>query len=45
VDGGVRPDDVWQELHRREGLSGVAEKASRAKSLLVASGHRTTKIP
>ena len=45
VDGGVRPEDVWRELHRREGLSGVTEKASRAKSLLVTSGARTTKIP
>jgi phosphoribosyl-ATP pyrophosphohydrolase len=45
VDGGVQPDEVWQELHRREGFSGVAEKASRAKSLLVASDARTTKIP
>jgi phosphoribosyl-ATP pyrophosphohydrolase len=45
VDGGIRPEDVWQELHRREGLSGVTEKASRAKSLLVATGARTTKIP
>jgi phosphoribosyl-ATP pyrophosphohydrolase len=45
VDAGVQPEEVWQELHRREGFSGVAEKASRAKSLLVASGARTTKIP
>lgn len=26
---GVRPDDVWAELSRREGTSGLAEKASR----------------
>jgi phosphoribosyl-ATP pyrophosphohydrolase len=45
VDGGIQPDEVWQELHRREGFSGVVEKASRTKSLLVASGARTTKIP
>lgn len=26
---GVKPDDVWQILAEREGLSGLAEKASR----------------
>lgn len=26
---GVAPDDVWAELSRREGTSGIAEKASR----------------
>lgn len=26
---GVKPTDVWQELIRREGRSGIAEKASR----------------
>lgn len=25
----VKPDDVWAELARREGLSGIAEKAAR----------------
>ncbi len=28
---GVSPDDVWTELARREGTSGIAEKASRDK--------------
>ncbi|MGE5539781.1 MAG: phosphoribosyl-ATP diphosphatase [Gemmatimonas sp.] len=28
---GVKPKDVWNELERREGTSGVAEKASRRK--------------
>jgi phosphoribosyl-ATP pyrophosphohydrolase len=45
VNAGVSPEDVWGELHRREGMSGVAEKASRAKSLPSARGRRTTKIP
>ncbi|MBV8045788.1 MAG: phosphoribosyl-ATP diphosphatase [Paludibacterium sp.] len=27
---GLRPDDVLMELHRREGISGLDEKASRA---------------
>jgi phosphoribosyl-ATP pyrophosphohydrolase len=26
---GIAPDDVWAELSRREGTSGIAEKASR----------------
>jgi phosphoribosyl-ATP pyrophosphohydrolase len=29
ADAGVAPDDVWRELARREGVSGLAEKASR----------------
>ena len=28
---GIVPDDVWAELARREGVSGIAEKASRKK--------------
>lgn len=41
----VRPDEVWDELKRREGVSGIAEKAARAKTLPVAFGVETTKIP
>ena len=26
---GIAPDDVWAELRRREGVSGIAEKAAR----------------
>jgi phosphoribosyl-ATP pyrophosphohydrolase len=29
VDAGLRPGEVWAELVRREGTSGIAEKASR----------------
>ena len=29
---GVTPDDVWSEFARREGISGLAEKAARPKS-------------
>jgi len=29
VDGGVRPGEVWTELERREGVSGLTEKATR----------------
>jgi len=45
VDAGVRPDQVWAELQRREGISGVAEKAARVRALPMAVGLRTTKIP
>jgi phosphoribosyl-ATP pyrophosphohydrolase len=31
ADKGVAPEDVWAELARREGVSGLTEKASRKK--------------
>jgi phosphoribosyl-ATP pyrophosphohydrolase len=43
VDAGIRADEVWKELERREGISGVAEKAARALPLRRAVG--TRKIP
>lgn len=45
VNAGVRPEMVWAELARREGISGIAEKASRAYKLAPAAGLATTKIP
>ncbi len=45
VDAGVRPEEIWAELKRREGVSGVAEKASRARMLSLAWGPGTSKIP
>ncbi|WP_428378177.1 phosphoribosyl-ATP diphosphatase [Lichenicoccus sp.] len=33
VDAGLRPDAVWNELRRREGISGITEKAARARWL------------
>jgi phosphoribosyl-ATP pyrophosphohydrolase len=45
VSAGVSPDEVWEELKRREGISGIAEKAARVKALPVAFGLETTKIP
>ena len=45
VAAGIRPEEVWDELKRREGISGVAEKAARARNLPVAFGLETTKIP
>ena len=45
VDAGIRPAEIWAELQRREGISGIAEKASRARALPLAFGMNTTKIP
>jgi len=43
VDAGIRPDEVWTELRRREGISGIAEKAARPRVLRRAA--RTGKLP
>ena len=45
VAAGVAPEEVWAELMRREGVSGITEKASRARTSLVARVLKTTKIP
>ena len=45
VSTGVAPEEVWAELMRREGVSGIAEKTSRSQSSLVARVLKTTKIP
>jgi phosphoribosyl-ATP pyrophosphohydrolase len=45
VDAGVEPQEVWAELQRREGVSGIAEKASRPLRLPMGFGLRTRKIP
>ena len=45
VNAGVRADEVWTELNKREGTSGVAEKASRAQQLAIRTGSGTRKIP
>jgi phosphoribosyl-ATP pyrophosphohydrolase len=42
VSAGLHPSDVWAELERREGVSGIAEKAARRKLATVAA---TRKIP
>jgi phosphoribosyl-ATP pyrophosphohydrolase len=42
VDAGLRPEQVWAELARREGVSGIAEKAARKP---IYSAVSTTKIP
>ena len=43
VDAGIRPEEVWAELRRREGISGIVEKAARPKGIVRAA--RTTKLP
>jgi phosphoribosyl-ATP pyrophosphohydrolase len=45
VDAGLRPDEVWAELARREGVSGIAEKAARPRALPMVQAVRTKKIP
>ncbi len=45
VAAGVEPGDVWAELSRREGLSGIAEKAARAKTVSLPAKLKTRKIP
>jgi phosphoribosyl-ATP pyrophosphohydrolase len=45
VSSGVAPHEVWAELVRREGISGIAEKAARAKPATVARRSGTSKIP
>lgn len=43
VDAGIQPAEVWAELARRQGISGIAEKASRPQGLMRAAG--TRKLP
>ncbi len=45
VDVGVQPQEVWAELERRQGVSGIAEKAARPQKMAMAFGLGTTKIP
>ena len=34
ADAGIAPEEIWTELQRREGVSGIAEKKSRPKPRL-----------
>lgn len=45
VAAGVEPNEVWAELERREGISGITEKAARPRELPIALGPQTKKIP
>ena len=42
---GLRPEQVWAELERREGISGIVEKASRPRALPAKVYAGTRKIP
>jgi len=42
VSAGVHPSEIWAELERREGVSGIAEKAARRA---LGSAAATRKIP
>lgn len=33
VDAGITPSEIWEELARRQGISGIAEKASRPREI------------
>lgn len=45
VDAGIRPDEIWAELRRREGISGIVEKASRPRPKALLAIAQTTKLP
>ncbi|HEX4366974.1 MAG TPA: phosphoribosyl-ATP diphosphatase [Rhodopila sp.] len=45
VSSGVESAEVWAELIRREGISGIAEKAARTKPVVVRRKLGTSKIP
>jgi phosphoribosyl-ATP pyrophosphohydrolase len=45
VSSGVKSADVWAELIRREGISGIAEKAARSNPAMVRRRLGTSKIP
>jgi len=45
VDAGIRPEEIWAELRRREGISGIVEKASRPRPKALLALAQTTKLP
>jgi phosphoribosyl-ATP pyrophosphohydrolase len=45
VSCGVEANEVWAELIRREGISGIAEKAARTRAVAVRRKIGTSKIP
>jgi phosphoribosyl-ATP pyrophosphohydrolase len=45
VDAGITPAEVWGELRRREGMSGIVEKASRPRPKALLAIAQTTKLP
>ncbi len=45
VDAGISPGEVWAELRRREGISGIVEKASRPRPKALMAIAQTSKLP
>lgn len=45
VDANIRPAELWAELQRREGVSGIVEKASRPRPKALLALAQTTKLP
>lgn len=45
VDADIPPGEVWGELERREGISGIVEKASRPRPRALLALARTAKLP
>lgn len=45
VDAGIQPGEVWAELRRREGISGIVEKASRPRPKALLAFAQTSKLP
>lgn len=45
VDAGIQPGEVWAELRRREGISGIVEKASRPRPKALMALAQTSKLP
>ncbi|MDB5414411.1 MAG: phosphoribosyl-ATP diphosphatase [Rubritepida sp.] len=45
VDAGIAAGEVWGELRRREGISGIVEKASRSRPKGLMAIAQTRKLP
>ena len=45
VDAAITPAEIWGELRRREGMSGIVEKASRPRPKALLAIAQTTKLP
>jgi phosphoribosyl-ATP pyrophosphohydrolase len=45
ASAGVRPEDVWREMERREHLLGIAEKMPKSVKIPKASGPRMARRP
>jgi phosphoribosyl-ATP pyrophosphohydrolase len=45
ASAGVRPEDVWREMERREDMLGIAEKLPKAKAAKAAAGKLASAKP